>query len=68
MTGSPQRPRRRADDWRTTSDVPLDRHWFNRIAMALNYDPREVESIRINRNEVTIILNATAVRHRMIDS
>jgi len=67
MNAVPERPRRRADDWRTTSDKPLDRYWMRRIAMALDYDPRDVESIRMNQGEVTVILRDRAIRHPMVD-
>lgn len=67
MNGGPERPRRRADDWRQDSDVALDRGHFYRIAASLGYDPREVESVRMNRSEVTVVVTGRAIRHRMAD-
>lgn len=64
-------PRRRADDWKLTSNVALDRRAFGHVATLLGYDPRAVVSIRLNDREAVVTHQGPrgieTVRHPVLD-
>lgn len=63
-------PRRRADDWRTTSRTELNRRWFYDVATVLGYDPRQVIAVRMNQHEAVVTLEdpqgIRSIRHRLV--
>lgn len=47
-------PRRRVDDWRTASDVPLRRGWLEQMVLRLGYNPESVVAVHLTPTYVTV--------------